>query len=114
MRFPGGEELRAYFKHVDQKLELSKDITYSANVVDAKYDEATAKWTVTTQDGHKAVCKSFICATGSSFKAHWPDFKGLKNFKGQLVHSTRLAGTDAETVTKNKRVAIIGSGATAV
>lgn len=95
-------------------MELSKDITFSANVIDANYDEATAKWTVTTQVRHKAVCKYFICATGSSFKAHWPEFEGLNDFKGQLIHPTRWPDATAEKITKNKCVAIIGSGATGV
>ncbi|KAN0089643.1 cyclopentanone monooxygenase [Hyaloscypha variabilis] len=110
-RFPSGEELRAYFKHVDEALDLSKDITYSANVVDVKYDESATRWIVTTENGHKAVCKYLICATGSSFKPHYPDFKNLNKFQGQLIHSTRWP---AVANTKNARVAIIGSGATAV
>ncbi|KAL6406626.1 cyclopentanone monooxygenase [Ilyonectria robusta] len=110
-RFPSGEELKAYFKHVDETLDLSKDITYSANVIDGRYDEFSGKWTVTTENGQKAVCKYLVCATGSSFKPHYPDFKNLDKFQGQLIHSTRWP-TAANT--KNKRVAIVGSGATAI
>lgn len=110
-RFPGGVEIKAYFKHVDETLKFSKDITYSANVIDARYNESTAKWTVTTEAGHKANCRHLICATGSSFKPHYPDIKNLESFQGQLIHSTRWPAT---ANTKNKRVAIIGSGATAV
>ncbi|TVY36538.1 Baeyer-Villiger monooxygenase [Lachnellula subtilissima] len=110
-RFPSGDELKAYFKHVDETLDLSKDITYSANVIDARYDESTMKWTVTTENGQKALCKYLICATGSSFKAHYPDFKNLHTFQGQLIHSTRWP---AIANTKNTRVAVVGSGATAV
>ncbi|TVY28688.1 Baeyer-Villiger monooxygenase [Lachnellula hyalina] len=110
-RFPSGDELKAYFKHVDETLDLSKDITYSANVIDVRYDESTMKWTVTTENGQKALCKYLICATGSSFKAHYPDFKNLHTFQGQLIHSTRWP---AVANTKNTRVAVVGSGATAV
>ncbi|KAH7009642.1 cyclopentanone monooxygenase [Ilyonectria destructans] len=110
-RFPSGEELKAYFKHVDETLDLSKDITYSANVIDGRYDESSGKWTVTTENGQKAVCKYLVCATGSSFKPHYPDFKNLHKFQGQLIHSTRWPAT---ANTKNKRVAIVGSGATAI
>lgn len=110
-RFPGGEEIQAYFKFVDKTLNLSKDITYSATVVDASYDEATAKWTVTTENGHKAVCRYLICATGSSFKPHYPVFNNLDAYKGKLVHSTRW---DPSLDAKDKNVAIIGSGATAI
>ncbi|KAH8703864.1 cyclopentanone monooxygenase [Talaromyces proteolyticus] len=110
-RFPSGDELRAYFKHVDETLDLSKDISYSANVIDARYDEPKAKWTVTTENGQKVVSKYLICATGSSFKPHFPAFKNLDKFKGQVIHSTRWPNI---ANTENKRVAIVGSGATAV
>ncbi|KAF7541613.1 hypothetical protein G7054_g431 [Neopestalotiopsis clavispora] len=110
-RFPSGDELKAYFRHVDETLDLSKDITYSATVVDASYDEASGKWTVTTANGHKAVCKYFICATGSSFKPLYPDIKNLHTYQGQLIHSTRWP---ENANINNKRVAIVGSGATAI
>lgn len=110
-RFPSGDELRAYFKHVDDTLDLSKDITYSANVIETHYNESMAKWTVFTKHGYKATCKYLICATGSSFKPHYPEFKNLHKFKGQLIHSTRWP---AIANTNDKRVAIVGSGATAV
>jgi cation diffusion facilitator CzcD-associated flavoprotein CzcO len=110
-RFPSGDELRAYFKHVDETLDLSKDITYSASVIGAKYDEVQAKWFVTIENGQKIVTKYLICATGSCFKPHYPAFKNLDQFKGQVIHSTRWpAVADVE----NKRVAIVGSGATAI
>ncbi|KAH7385683.1 cyclopentanone monooxygenase [Pyrenochaeta sp. MPI-SDFR-AT-0127] len=110
-RFPSGEEIKAYFKHVDDSLNLTEDITYGANVTEAHYDESTAKWTVSTENGRKVVCKYLICATGSSYKAHYPDFKNLHKFKGSLIHSTRWP---AHADTTGKRVAIVGSGATAV
>lgn len=110
-RFPSGDELKAYFKHVDDTLDLSKDITYGANVVEAHYDESAAKWTVSTENGRTINCRYLICATGSSFKPHYPAFKNLEKFKGQLIHSTQWP---AEANTTNTRVAIVGSGATAV
>lgn len=110
-RFPGGEELRAYFQHVDQVLNLSKDVTFSANVVDVKYDEYTAQWIVKTDQDHTATAKYLICATGSSFKPHYPDFKNLGHYKGKLIHSTRWPEASN---TSGKRVAIVGSGATAI
>ncbi|KAJ4248460.1 hypothetical protein NW762_012797 [Fusarium torreyae] len=110
-RFPSGEELKAYFKHVDNILDLSRDITYSATVIEVDYNEATAKWTVVTAEGHKVLCKYLICATGSSFKPYYPDFQDMDKFQGQLIHSTRWP---ADSNMKGKRVAIIGSGATAI
>ncbi len=110
-RFPSGDELRQYFRHVDDVLDLSKDITYSSIVTNAVYDESKAQWTVTTENGKKAVCKYIICATGSSHKPYYPKFENLDKFQGQLIHSARWPEV---ADIKGKRVAIIGSGATAI
>lgn len=110
-RFPGREELVAYFKHVDETLDLSKDVTYNASVCEAKYDESTARWTVRTEQGHIATCKFLIPATGSNYRPYYPDFKDLHSYRGHLIHSTRYPHN---AKMKGKRVAIIGSGATAV
>ncbi|KAJ0415939.1 hypothetical protein BJY00DRAFT_304560 [Aspergillus carlsbadensis] len=110
-RFPSGDELRAYFAHVDRTLDLSRDITYGANVVGATYDADAGRWSVETERGQRARCKYLICATGSSFVPHYPAFKGRDRFRGQVIHSTRWP--DAAN-TSGTRVAIIGSGATAI
>ncbi|KAK1657891.1 cyclopentanone monooxygenase [Colletotrichum godetiae] len=110
-RFPSGEELRGYFNHVEKTLDLSRNITYKAVVNRASYIEDSGEWTVTTENGHNAVCKYLVCATGSCFKPHYPNFRNLDEFKGQLIYSTRWP---ADAKVKDKRVAIIGSGATTV
>ncbi|QIW94936.1 hypothetical protein AMS68_000454 [Peltaster fructicola] len=110
-RFPGHEELRAYFKHVDSVLELSKDISYSSEVVAATYDNDKAQWRVKTQNGSLARCTYLICATGSSIKAHRPDFKDMDKYKGELIHSAQWPEHfDAN----GKRIAVVGAGASGV
>lgn len=111
-RFPGHEELRKYFAHVDKVLKLSKDISYGADVVHAQFDEGTAKWTIKTQDGRIATCTYLIAATGSSYKRHYPDFANWKSYKGEIYHSAFWPEGGVETT--GKRVAIIGAGATGV
>uniref|UniRef100_A0A0B7KBI8 FAD/NAD(P)-binding domain-containing protein n=1 Tax=Bionectria ochroleuca TaxID=29856 RepID=A0A0B7KBI8_BIOOC len=112
-RFPSGDELREYFKFVDERLDLSKDITFGAKVVRGEFDQVAARWTVETEVGWKATCKYLICATGSSFKPHYPAFNNLEKFKGRLIHSTDWPA-DADANIDGKKVAVIGSGATAI
>ena len=111
-RFPGHEELRAYFAHVDKVLQLSKDVTFGADVIDADFDESTAKWTVKTRDGRTAMCTYLIAATGSSYKRHYPDFENWRSYKGTIHHSAFWPEEGVDTT--GKRVAIIGAGATGV
>lgn len=112
VRFPDHAELREYFKHVEKVLGLKKDIFFRSNVISLRFDEASGKWTVKTGNSYTATCKYLIMATGSSYKRHYPDFKGLKDYKGKLLHSADWPAGDVDCT--GKRVAIVGSGATGV
>ncbi|KAL4895001.1 hypothetical protein BDV59DRAFT_211868 [Aspergillus ambiguus] len=107
-RFPGDEELRRYFEHVDRVLELSKDTLFHTVVSECQYETDTQRWTVLTEQGVRATCKYLIAATGSSHKKYYPEYPGLGNYKGQLVHSA--AYPDHLDVT-GKKVGIVGNGA---
>ena len=43
-RFPGWEELRAYFEHVDKRLDLSKDVRFNSRIIRAEFDESGRYW----------------------------------------------------------------------
>ncbi|KAJ5083894.1 hypothetical protein NUU61_008473 [Penicillium alfredii] len=107
-RFPGDEELRRYFQHVDSVLGLSKDTLFHTIVTRVHYDTASRRWIVHTNIGLRASCKYLITATGSSYKKHYPQFAGLEQFTGQLVHSADYP--DSLDVT-GKRVGVVGNGA---
>lgn len=109
-RFPSEEELKRYFRHVDKVLDLSKDAYFNTIVVGAQYQ--SNKWVVKTKNGRTAYCKYLVLATGSSYKKHIPDFKGLDQYKGKLVHAADWPREGLDT--KGKRVGIIGNGATGV
>lgn len=109
-RYVSGDELRRYFKHVDQVLNLSKDAHFNTIVCDAKYDIEAGEWHVKTTDGNLAKAKYLVCATGTSYKKHIPAFKNLDSFQGQLVHSAAYPADSLDI--KGKKIAVIGSGAT--
>ncbi|KAK5044380.1 hypothetical protein LTR84_011330 [Exophiala bonariae] len=111
-RFPGHEELRRYFQHVDKTLDLSRDAYFNTIVTAARYDTGTGQWHVKTDDPKRiATCKYLVMATGSSYKKHFPAFKNLDKFKGRLIHSALYPDT---LDVSHKKVLVIGSGATGV
>lgn len=111
-RFPAHDELKAYFRHVDKVLDLSKDVSYGTVVTGADFDVNTARWTITTSTGRVVTCKFLVPATGSSHKRYEPDFPNMSSFKGNLVHSSTWPDSGIDF--KGKRVAVIGAGATGV
>ena len=108
-RFPSDAEIRRYFKHVDNNLGLRKDAYFSTVVEGATFSKGS--WTLNIKGAGTRVarCKYLIAASGSTYKIHSPDFKGLDQFQGQLVHSS--AYPQALEV-EGKKIALVGSGAT--
>src|SRR6266404_7954161 len=49
--YPSWEELRAYFRHVDKKLGLSRDIRFNTRVTGAEFDTDRDEWVVQASDG---------------------------------------------------------------
>ncbi|OQO11674.1 hypothetical protein B0A48_03401 [Cryoendolithus antarcticus] len=110
-RFPGHVELRRYMAHIDNVLELRKDVTFDAQVISAVFDEAKGLWTVKTATGHEATCKYLMLASGLLHRKYTPDLPGLDRYKGKLVHS---ASYPEDLDCTGKKVGLVGAGATAV
>lgn len=116
-RFPGWEEVRDYFHYVDEKLELSKDISYDTHVSAGQFDEDTKLWTVNVTDKEAGECRDIqanyvLLCTGFGSKPYAPDIPGLETFAG-IAHHTARWPQDGLDMTK-KRVAVIGTGASGV
>ena len=111
-RFPGRDELVRYFEHVDRVLDLSPDIDLNTRVTTARFDEAQCRWTVHT-DTHRTIRPRFlIMCTGFASKPFVPDLDGIDDFGGELHHTAAWPQEGAEL--RNRRVAIIGTGASGV
>ncbi|KAK5555033.1 hypothetical protein LTR46_006663 [Exophiala xenobiotica] len=111
-KYPGWEELRRYFKHVDKVLDIKKDVFFGSTVVGAEFDQSINKWIVRTDNGRVGTAKHLIVATGFAAKRYFPDWKGLESFKGELYHSSfwPQQGVDLE----GKKIAVVGTGSTGI
>ncbi|KAJ3997445.1 cyclohexanone monooxygenase [Lentinula boryana] len=110
-KFPGWREIQQYFEYVDKKLDLSRDISYNSRVVSAVWDDATDRWTLTTEAGTVYRTQWLSLCTGIGSKYYIPPFKGLDTFKGEVHHTSRWP-TDYDL--KGKRIGVIGTGSTGV
>jgi cyclohexanone monooxygenase len=111
-RFAGQPEILSYLRHVADEWDLRKDISFSTRVTGAAYDEAANTWTVTTDGGDEVTARFLITAVGCLSAANWPEFPGRERFTGGQYH-TGLWPHEGVDFT-GKRVAVIGTGATAV
>ena len=86
-RYPARAEILEYFKYVDQKWDLSKDIHFNTRVVSAEFDTTTNKWHVHAEGGQIFIAQFFVLCVGFASKPFEAQFKGIENYKGVINHS---------------------------
>ena len=105
------DEIYRYFNDFAQHFGLLKYVKFGIEVTAATWDSKTKQWNISTKGGEQFSANFFIRATGP---LHFPSsttFKNEENFSKSIMHS-RL--WDPDTKLEGKRVAVIGTGATAV
>ncbi len=111
-RFPEWRELRKYFEHVDQCLDLSRDIQFNTRVNSATFDSDANEWIVTTENGGETRTRFLVPCMGFAARAHIPDFPGLETFEGPCHHTAHWPQEGLDLT--GRRVGIIGTGASGV
>ena len=112
--FSTQDVLHDYFRRMADKYGLRKHVRFETTVSEARFDETTSHWKVRikSKDGREETldANAVISAVGQLNQPKMPDIKGVGSFAGPAFHTARwrhdvdLAG---------KRVAVIGTGATA-
>lgn len=110
-RFASRDEIKAYIDRVADKYKLRSFIRFGQEVNEARFDEASARWTLRTAAGDTIVAKYFLLASGPLHVVSMPAIKGLEKFKGKVMHSAQW---DHGYDLAGKRVASIGTGASAI
>lgn len=129
-KYSFGPELRAQAERIAEMWDLRDKCLFRTKVRSAEWDDAERRWTVrmteTRGDGRArdVVVKAqyVLSASGSLNKPHVPKVPGFEEFKGSFFHAARwdygVTGGTPEDWTldklRDKRVGVIGSGATAV
>jgi len=111
-RYSPQSEIERYANHVADRFDLRHDIQFGTRVTACHYDEKQQRWRITTGNGETFGAKYCITATGCLSAPNFPDIPGLKDFKGQLIHTGRWPKDGVDL--KGKRVAFIGTGATGI
>ncbi|KAF9075818.1 cyclohexanone 1,2-monooxygenase-like protein [Rhodocollybia butyracea] len=111
-RYPDWKEIRRYFRYVDEKLDLRKDIVFNRKVVSARWNADKDRWYVTSQDGSVVNPRFLLLCVGNNSKIYIPDIAGMDRFRGECHHTARWPQEGLEL--DGKRVAVIGTGASGV
>jgi cation diffusion facilitator CzcD-associated flavoprotein CzcO len=106
-----GPELMAYADHCTDKYGVRPHIQFNKTISKAVYDRDQNLWTTYLESGESLTCRYLVSATGFLQVAKMPDIKGMDEFKGKKIHTARW---DHEHDLSGERVAVIGTGATAI
>ncbi len=105
------KEILGYMEHCVQKYALADHIRLNCPVREARFDEDRNVWTVVLEGGEVLTANVVITATGQLNRPAWPSIPGLDRFAGKVFHSARW---DHSFDYADKRVAVIGTGASAI
>ncbi len=104
-------EILAYLEGVTDEYGLRPFIRFETEVVGARYHEARGIWSVETGSGETLRARAVVSGCGPLNRPMIPNIAGLDDFDGALFHSARW---DHDVDLHGKRVAIIGTGASAI
>ena len=109
--FPQGPEIQAYAEEIAERYQLTPHMHLGDEAVSANWDESDKTWTVRTESGKTFTGDILVGALGQLNRPNWPVIAGLDEFEGAKMHSARW---DHSVSWEDKRVAVIGSAASAV
>jgi cation diffusion facilitator CzcD-associated flavoprotein CzcO len=120
-KYSRGEEIYAHCRAIARKFDLYRDICLQTEVSELRWDAADARWVIRTNRGDAMRARFVVLSNGYLQKPKLPGIPGLDEFAGHSFHTSRwdyaYTGGDARgnlTGLRDKRVGIIGTGATAV
>jgi monooxygenase len=113
-----GPSILSYVRQTARDYGIDQNIRFHHRVVRAEWSTADARWTVEARrsDSQETLRLScgflFICSGYYRYdEGYTPDFQGMERFTGRIVHPQHWT---ADIDYADKRVVVIGSGATAV
>lgn len=107
--YGSGAEILAYMRSCAETYGIRQHIRCNAQADKAQW--VKDHWHVTCQDGRRFVGRHLVAGLGGLHTPNVPDLPGLGDFGGQWFHSSRW---NHDVDLTNKRVGMIGTGATAV
>lgn len=110
-QFAAQPEIRAYLEDCAKRFELAPYLRFGMGLQRALFDEQQQRWQLTFSDGRQVSARVLVSGMGGLSRPAMPDIPGLDSFKGKRFHSQQW---DHEYALKGKRVAVIGTGASAI
>lgn len=113
-----GESILRYIRETAEQFDITKNMHFNQRVVRADWDSSLCRWNLTVKNTlfgtvETMSCRFFYVCAGffNHDSCYSPQFEGLEEFQGQIAYP-QFWPQDLDY--KNKRVVVVGSGATAM
>jgi cation diffusion facilitator CzcD-associated flavoprotein CzcO len=121
-RFAPGPEIMGYVRQIAEKFEFADKGLFHTLIKSINWDANIQRWRISTDRGDDIRARFIIMASGVLNMPKLPGIAGIENFKGKMFHTSRweydYTGGSCENPVlgklADKRVAIVGTGATAI
>lgn len=116
-KYARGAEIFAHCRRIAEHYDLYRDACLQTDVHEIRWDAADSRWIIRTNHGDEMRARFVSMANGYQAKPKLPGIPGIGTFGGHTFHTSRwdygYTGEHLENLA-DKRVGIIGTGATAV
>jgi cation diffusion facilitator CzcD-associated flavoprotein CzcO len=120
-KYTRAPEILQHCRNIANHFDLYRNACFQTEVTDMAWDEASLRWIIKTNRGDAMKARFVVMANGPLHRPKLPGIPGVDTFKGHSFHTSRwdydYTGGDSFgnlTGLADKRVGIIGTGATAV
>jgi cyclohexanone monooxygenase len=120
-RYARAPEIMAYSRAIGRHFDLYRNACFQTEVTELRWDEDARRWIIATNRGDRMRARFVAMSNGPLNRPKLPAIEGIESFKGHTFHTSRwdyeYTGGDAYgnlTGLRDKRVGIIGTGATAI
>lgn len=104
-------EIQAYLRDCIEAHDLKRHIHFGSRVTGGAFDAGTGRWKVDVHGREPQEADVLVLGNGALHIPSWPDIEGLYDFEGERFHSARW---NHDYPLDGKRVAVIGTGASAI
>jgi cyclohexanone monooxygenase len=121
LKYAYGPEIFAHAQAIGRHFDLYRDALFQTQVTAIRWEESLARWVLSTQRGDSLRPRFVVVANGPLSRPKLPGIPGIECFEGHAFHTSRwdyaYTGGDTHgrlTGLRDKRVGVIGTGATAI
>lgn len=109
--FASQPEILDYLRRCADKYGVRQHIRFRTEVTGIEYDDASGRWELSTANGETVTARAVVAGMGPLHQPRFPDLPGIERFQGAAFHSAQW---DHSCDLAGKRVAVVGTGASAI